>query len=670
MVDEEFISEVIADFQETQSEITARNEIITKNDGYIYGNEISKHLKIPIGHDFTPINWLRRTVEIHRSQFMGKGFSFDSSYEAIDINVDDEEEKKRLIIENEKNKSYAQIRREMCEAINRDNGGDAFWSSAAENASAVGDTVIKGWYDKNLDKYILQQVESIDNFYVLWSKDDFRQFDAVAYIYQISLNKAIELYGVDENVGQSVLGEPLTPITSNNSKQYSSSQQAVTIMEVTGIIPGWKSVNGVVMRCKKGKENPLNAIIVGKKIYQIIDDEKVLPRYYILPNKRARRRAWGISDITDTAIQINLTYIETLSDWRTLASKVNFPKFKGFGFAYGTQIPKPKPRTVEVLPLSDGQDIVPLSMGQSAGLGEQDFAKQLNEMENQFVREVGISRTLFDMPDANGNSNPAMLTAMKSVSDITNAKRELWEPIIKQIFEDALLVLAEYNEDIKEVVSDKENWNIKISFPSALNTDDPTYNSTQLNMFNTGVLSVQTLLENLGYDKQEIDRIRADMEDPLLASIHGHTLAELATAKLTPPGPPEPRVSINLRGDLSPEQEANLAYQRGFNEGPFGTTAGPQGNAGMTAQANKDNKGYITGNQPSGGEAVSLNPDGTPAVPSGPGITPQQGAQSPQLINGPTSNQQGVGIMSQPGSGATPTSAKGKLAQVAQRQGK
>lgn len=656
-IDDLFVKDVLAEFKATETEILERNQTIEKNDGFIYGESITKRIKVPIGHDFTPINWLRRTVEIHRSQFIGKGFSFDSSYTALDVNVDDKQEKQRRTIENEKRKSYAELRRTLCKSINNDNGGDSFWSAVAENASAVGTTVVKGWYDKKNKIYKLQNVERIENIYAIWSEDDFRTLETIAYIYQISPSKAKRLYGVDDDVQLSPLGSPLTPFGSSTEAK-SSGKAMVTVMEVTGIIPGYKSVGGVIMECPKGKEKPLNAVIVGDDIYQVIDKEDEMPKYYVFPNKLARRRAWGISDITDTAIQINLTYIETFSDWRTVSSKVNFPKFKAFGFPRGVQPPKPTARTVEFLPLSEGQDIVQIQMDKN----EADFKAQLEEMQDQFVREVGISRTLFDMPDANGNSNPALLTAMKSVSDITNAKRNLWSPIISQVFEDALRAIAESESDIKELIDDEEDWAVKVSFPSAMNADDPSYNSTQLNMFNTGVLSLQTLLENLGYDKQEIDRIRSEMEDPLTAAIHGRQLPMMASALIAPPQPNEPKISVNLRGDLTPEQEANLAYQKGMNQGPFGTTAGPQGNQGMTAQANESNEGYIEGGKQTGGTSISRNADGSMAQESGAGVTPP-------LMNGPNTNQEGVGIMSQPGSGAPAVTPEGALAQTNQQVG-
>lgn len=674
-INKEFADNVREKFSPLQSEIAARNKRVQENDQYIYGDLLEHMLEIPIGHDFTPINWLRRTVEIHRAQFMGKGFSIDSSYEAEDISRSDQiagqdgnsqsqqasdQDKQRLIIENKKKKAYAETRRKLVQAIIRDNGGEAFWATAAENASAVGDTVIKAWYDKDEKRYITQMVETIDNFYALWTKDNYRDYDAVAYVYQITKKDAIDKYGVPQDVPTSPLGTPLAVLSVSNMTQYISTQPMVTVMEVTGKVEGWKTDGkGHLQKCLVGKETPINAIIVGNIVYQLIDDQKMIPKYYILPNKRVRRRPWGVSDITHAAIQINLTYIETLSDWRTVASKVNFPKFKAFGFPTGVQAPKPKARTVEFLPLAAGQDIQPISMGQSAGLAESDFAKQLETMENQFVREVGVSRQLFDMPDGvTGNSNPAMLSSMKSVSDITDAKRKLWTPIIKQIYEDALRTYAMFDSNVKEVVDD-DDWFLNVSFPSALNQDDPSFHSMKLNQFNTGLLSIQSFLEDTGYDKQELDRIREELEDPLTASIHGHVLGALAEQKITPPGPAQPKVNINLRGDMSPEQEANLAYSDPrIANGPFGITTSPQGNAGLTATDNLLNQGDITGKKNAGGMPINNAP---------PSQNPQ--GQSPELINGPGAAQPGVGIMSQPGSGAPATSPMGKMAQMQQRNG-
>lgn len=675
----EFVHTVMGYFSPLQSEITERNQIVSKNDGFIYGNSLMSSLDIPVGHDKTPINWLRRAVEIHRSQFMGKGFTIDSTYTTQDLNNfgDDAEQKKRVTIENNKNKQYATKRRQLCEAIIRDNGGFALWATAAENASAVGDTIIKAWYDNRQKKYIIQQVEAIDNFYALWSKDNYRDADCYAYVYQVSKQTAVRDYGVSADVQMSPLGSPLIALSPINMKDYLTTKPMVTVMEIRGIVEGYKSaiINGKtkIVPCKVGQEDDIHAIIVGDEVVSVSNDFKDMPEYYILPNKRARRRPWGLSDISDAAIQINLTYIETLSDWRTVASRVNFPKYKAIGFPPGVQMPKPKPRTVEMLPLTTGQDIQAISTGQSGMMAESDFKRQLEEMENQFVREVAISRQLFDMPDGPSNStNPAAITAMKSVSDVTNAKRELWSPIIAKIFQDALTKLALYNKDIKEVV-EADDWDIKVSFPTAMNADDPSYHAMVLNQFNTGLLSVATYMEKMGSDQSEVDRIREEMEDPITAAIHGHQLPLMATQKITPPGEPQPKVNISLRGDMTPEQEANIAYKQGFNDGPFPMSAGPQGNQGLTAQSNVDNANYIVGKRNYGGEAINRGPNGQPIQqgqqPQGEAQPQPQGQGNPELVNATSANKPGMGIMSQPGTGAPMTSASGKLKQMQQRQG-
>lgn len=662
-----FVADARSQLSTLLGEVAARNKRIQENDAYIYGDLLPRMLDVPIGHDRTSVNWLRRAVEIHKTQFMGNGFTVVSTYNTQDSNVDDPDEEKRITIENDKRKTFAEQRRQIIESIIRDNGGKGLWMSAAENASAVGDAVIKGWYDDTQGKYNLQLVEAVEHCYALWKKDNFREFDLFGYVYQVSKTDAIANYNAPEDVPTSPLGRPLAIISSANSLEYISTQPMVTIMEVTGIVYGWCSYNGVLRPCERGKENQINAIIVGNNVFQLIDDENKLPKYYILPNKRMRRRPWGLSDVTEAAININLTYIETLSDWRTLASKSNFPKFKYFGFPPGSQIPKPKARTVEGLPLSEGQDIQPLNMPNSAGLGEGDFIRQCEEIKGEFVREVGIGRILFDDPDLPMNSNQAMKTAMSSISDITQAKREIWTPIIIKIFDDALQTLSYYDDDIKELVANDEDqdWHLRIQWPSWLSNDDPIFHTMQLNRFNAGALSLQTYLESLGDTKEELDRIREEMNDPLTGAIHARSLGLYMQYKFFPPSSLPPKVGINLRGDLTPQQEANLAYEHGFNDGPFGTTAGPQGNQGLRATDNEINQGYMSeGTNPT---AVQQNPQGSQVVYPGAATVTGQGGAPVQAT--PGQNTPGTQPISQPGSGAPSTTPLGSTNQHRQRRG-
>ena len=174
---------------------------------------------------------------------------------------------------------------------------------------------------------MLSPVEAVENIYVNWRSDNFREFDSIAYVYQISKREAIAKYGCDETVPTSPLGQPTKYATSTTTINPST-QPMVTVIEITGYVCEFSFNKGKLKEVPEGEETEVNALIVGDKLVRVIGDKKKVPKYYILPNRKVRRRAWGISDVSDVAIAINQTYIETLSDWRTVANKVNFPKLK------------------------------------------------------------------------------------------------------------------------------------------------------------------------------------------------------------------------------------------------------------------------------------------------------------------------------------------------------
>lgn len=661
-----FIGETRSQLATLSGEIALRNRVIQQNDAYIYGDLLTRTLDIPVGHDMTPVNWLRRVVEIHRAQMMGRSFTLSCTFDSVDVDsVDDPQQKQMLQIEQTKRKDNAERRVKIWDAIMRDNQGKPLFAQLAENASAVGGSVVKAYYDEDKGKYVLSIVEALEHCYALWSRDNFREHDAFAYVYQVSKEEAARQFGVGPDVATSPLGQPLAILSTANTIEYISTQPMVTIMEVTGRIQGWRSTDGTVeglVRCNVGDENEINVVIVGNQIYRLIDDPKKLPKYYVFPNKLVRRRPWGIPDITQAAVNINQTYIEALSDWRTLASKVNFPKFKYLGFAFGAQLPAPKQRKVEGIPLTQGQDIQPLEMPNSAQLGERDFPTQLSELQQQFVRETGISRVLFDSPDINLSSNQALMTAMKSIGDLTTAKQQLWGPIINRMATDAINVLAQYDESIKEIAEEDSNWYFRITWPSNANKQDPVYVTTVLNRFNTGTMSVQSLLEHFGETKEEIDRINEEMSNPITAAIHGRMLSLLAEYKIAgPPTAAPPKVNVNLRGDLNPAEVGDIASARQLvnAQSPFPDVLGPQGNAGLTANDNTINAGLISG-QSNTSKATYKNAQGQP-VP----VMNQNGQGAAQQI-APGGVQ---GPMSQPGSGAPAASPQGTLNKQQQRKG-
>jgi hypothetical protein len=530
---EDFVKDILSLINETSSETAERNEKIQTLDSVIYGAGLKQRLKLPAGHDLTEVNWLRRAVEVHTDQFMGNGFQIVSTYNSKDQNVTTPEDKERIRVENKVAKEYADQRRSVVQSIIDDNGGVVLFKELASNASAVGDSVIKSYYDEDEKRWMLSQVESVENFYAIWSSNDFRKTDAVAYVYQISQATAARMYDCDGDTPTSPLGQPLkftwsTPTTSI------SDQKMVTVIEVTGIVRGWAAENGKLKKVEYGKETELNALTVGNMVKRFIGELKKLPRYYILPNKRYRRRPWGVSDITDAAIDINLTYIETLSDWRTVASKVNFPKFKVMGVGADVQIPKPKSRTIEMIPLSEGQDIAIIDQGDANQI---DFKAQLEELKEQFVRETAISRVLFSDPTITLNSNQALMTSMKPTTDVAVAKKALWAPILTQIFTDALETLAEYDDTIKELVKADDDWYLKVVWPDYSAKYDPSASSMLINRFNAGLISIQSYMEQMGESKEEMDRIEDELTSPASAAIIGKQLPLLAQGVIQQPQP-------------------------------------------------------------------------------------------------------------------------------------
>lgn len=669
---QEFVGETRSQLSTLTGEIALRNKVIQFNDSYVYGDLLKRSLHVPTGHDFTPVNWLRRVCEIHRTQTMGDGFNVSSSYHGVDVDsAYDPNAKGQLDLVNNKKKSYAASRNKLFGAILRDNGGEALFARMVENASCVGNSVLKAWYDEDKGKYVLDQVEAVEHFYVVWNRDNYREYDFTGYVFQISKQQAVDQYQVPTDIATSPLGMPLAVLSSANTVDYISTQPMVTVMEVTGRIQGWKSLNGILSRCNVGDETEMNAVVVGDRVYQVIDEKKYLPKFYIFPNKLVRRRPWGLPDVTDSAININQTYIETLSDWRTVSSKVNFPKWKGFGFGLDTQMPKPKPRTAEIIPLGEGQDIQPIQNANSQGNSELDFSRQLAELKEAFVRETGISQQLFDMPDAPaGNSAQQSMVAMKSISDQVEARRQLWAPIIRKVFEDALDTLSLWDKNISEIVNGDTDWYIRVSWPPALRKDDPAYQTMVLNRFAMGVTSIQSMLEALGINaKEEIDRINDEMDNPITAAMHGKMMSMLAEFKIAgPPSSAPPKINVNLRGDLTPPEVGDISseHQIVTPQSPFPDVLGPQGNEGLRANDQTINKGFITGAMDPTAQYQSGQQGGQQGAPQG-GAQPQ----SPQPITPTSGNQPGTGLMSAPGSGqATPNSPQGNINQQAQRKGK
>lgn len=667
----------------TEGDVAVRNKYINERDQIVYEDGLFKDIDIPIGADRTLYNLCKRAVNIHTSQFMGRGFKFYSTYnksadvveapqeEAQDPNgeqQDPEAQTKLLDAKNKLAQENANVRKKLIDGIIEDNGGMAPWMARAQMGSAYGFSVVKQWGDFKNKKVKQTTLETPQNYYAVFADSNFREREADAYVDQISESKAYKMYGSylkdDEKFDLSAPGVLFTAPTSANaqptdlstvtsiSEYMQSKNKMITRVEFTGIIPGWCGYSGKVKKCKRGDETPINVTIVGGKVTQIVTDEKKQPKYYLLPNIIEPRRMWSRSDLDESCIQINKTYIDAMSTWATLYQKEVYNSYKAKGFE-GQEIPSRLKKKVTMIPMSQEQDITPLDQPGNFGAETKQFIEELKE---NFVRVAKVGRVLFDDPTINPSSNQALMTTLKGVVDVVEEKQANWEPVLREMFKDALYLAAQMAPELKNVVSE-EGWDLKIEWPSILRREDATYQQMWLNRFNANTVSLETYMEKMGEEDttEEVDRIKDEMKDPTMAAILSRQLGVLANQVIAPPQPQGPDVKVSLKGQLTPNQEANIADKQGFLDGKFPPTAGPQGNEGAASTDNVNNLGYIEGDQNKAGFALQIGPDGQPV----------QDQPLPQL----TPDQNTGQTASMPGSGAQPVSPEGAINMVNQQAG-
>ena len=131
-----------------------------------------------------------------------------------------------------------------------------------------------------------------------------------------------------------------------------------------------------------------------------------------------------------------------------------------------------------------------------------DFQAQLERSKEEYLREAGISRVLFDDPSITLNSNQALMTAMKPTTDRAEAKKLLWAPILAQMFTDALEIVGQYEDKVKAIIDTDEDLHFEIKWPSTMQREDPVFQQMLLNRFNSNTISLQTFLEEQTNPKQ------------------------------------------------------------------------------------------------------------------------------------------------------------------------
>lgn len=637
MLETEFVADVKSTIQALDYDITVRNTYINTRDRAIYGDGLFEGLEFPDGHDKTLYNWPARVVDIHAGQVMGRGFTVFSTYDKEDPDATEDQEQQKLInLRNKRRKADADARKRAIDAIIKDNGGKAIFHLGAKIGSGFGQTVIKEWFDKKENKSTIKILENVQNYRPGWNGDDFRARDWDAFVYQISFDSATRSFGNLEfewtKQGQPLSGindtsDPLNQKDASGTDMPTQSDRAmVTVIDITGYIPGWAADGkNDYKKVKRGEETKLSCLIVGGKVVQVITEESLMPDFYIIPNKIEPRRANGASDLNDSALSIARTFIEVMSTAISLYHKEIAPTYKAKGFLAGG-IPPRRKKEATMIPMTQEQDI-DLIPGRNGVSAETDSI--INALKEEFVRVTSVGRVMFDDPTINANSNQALMTTLKGLIDVTEEKQARWEAELVKMFKRALQKAAKHISELKEVVDTEESWDLYIEWPSVLRKEDATYQQMWNNIWNSSVISPESYLQKLGFEDpgEELDRIRDSLKDPVLAAMMGRAVPVLAQQLISPPQPQGPQVkyNVNVAADAAPD-------------------ANPEENSAIISE--------VMG-------AAQYPQMATPQAPA----TPDQ--PGPQL----TTDQNTGQVASQPGSGAPAVSPEGAIAQANQNAG-
>lgn len=531
-------------------DVTRRNNYMNTRDRYVYQSGLYDDLDIEGW--FAEYNYLERIVDIHSSQLMGRPFNVYSYYDKEDLTPYEGNpgELKLAELRNKKAKANADMRKKAVDAIIRDNGGEAIYKDGARMGSVYGLTAYKQWFDKDAKKIKQVLIESPQNLYVAWADTNFRDYDWIAYVEQMSADQAQRKYGSKlpdgatfqtskegTPIGYDNTSDPLNQtVTHNDGKPNSTDRDMVTLVDLSGFLPGW-TVNGTkLVKVPKGQEKRLSLMIVGGQVVQAVGQEKFIPNYYLIDNRRNPRRANGASDLSQSVLDINKEIVQLEADERRWIEKNLFNLIEAKGFTAET-IPKKKPRKQQVVPMSPEQSLSEMTMSPT-GL---DQLRQSKESKlSALVRIAGVSRVLFDDPTVDANSNQALMTTMKPVIDIVEDKQSRWTPKLQQMFTDALVLSAQFIPELKEAINDDSNWYLCIEWPSVLRREDSTYQTMWINRLNANSISLETYMEKMGDDySEEIDRIRDELKDPVVAALYSHQLPLYLQSELSPiPAPP------------------------------------------------------------------------------------------------------------------------------------
>lgn len=645
-----------------ETSVLKRNNHINHIYDVVYRDGLLQGLPVKKKFDNTRYNFLKRVVEIMSGQLMGRGFRITSTYDKQDLKPyslpapnpqaqqQQDAQKQQIEVQNARLQADANLREEMVRSIIKDNGGMSLWNRAAKMGSYSGITIFKHWKDSKAKRYNINLLENPNNFWRKWADSDFRSWDWSCYAYQISESQAYKQYG--DYLPEGEVFEYAVPGGNIWNKARAEDindlpVKMVWVIDITGSIDGWKARgNGdkaTLQRVKRGKEEDFNALIVGGRICSISTTD--LPNYTVINNLEEPLNPWGVSDITEEAIDINRTIMQVAQYWVTLGIKSLFYKLKFKGFS-ALNMPANLDMEVQGIPMDPDQDIQEVNTPQNF----QEFSRIIEWLIEAFVRVTRIGRIMFDDPRALSDSNQSMLTSMKGLIDTIEDKQTRWAPAMVEMFETALRETAPFDKALAEAVNSGDNWQLRVQWAPWLRREDPAFQAMWHNNFNSGLVSPETMMAAVGIENpsEEMDRMRDTLEDPTAAAMVSKQLGEIAgfTIRKSVGMPPWGYIipKVQLRGDLAPEETGNMAHNFGWDQGPYGPGIGPTGNRGLTA------------------DDAWLNDVSQQAPPD---TAASNGAQPAQQVQPDQNTPQPV---SQAGSGATPTSPQGAVNKTNQQQ--
>lgn len=508
-------------------DISTRNSYVDELDNILFDdNHILSGLDVPKGHDLTKYNFLRRAWEIHSCQAGGRGFSIFSKFnkESLDGLEEGTPEYEEILLRNKAEIDKSSARTNVARAIFDDNGGRSLVRKVSDIAGAYGFCVIKGYLDEN-DIYRFIPLEKPKSYIAGWSSDNFKERDFDACVYQISYSKARRTYGEyieegDDFVLASNDGNTSDPLSmlkdADTGTSRETSRKMVTVLEYTGYL------GGIEEYLPDMKDRPFSALIVGNKIVAFRTNR--LPKYYMFINKEVPGKAYGESDISKEAIDINKTYILLMSRYMAILDRSTFSILKAINFK-PTNIPTLKAGRSHIVPMTAEQDLSAVGMN----VVTYPYDRVLNEQKEALFRVLGLGRVLIDDPRVSFESSQALMIGMKSTIDIAEYKQSRWEPLFVQMLNDAIIELSKISPELRATLDESGDPQIFIKWPSILRKEDASYRTMWLNDFSRGAISLQTYLETIGIDDidEEMDRIASTMKDPVLGAIPAGNLRQI-----------------------------------------------------------------------------------------------------------------------------------------------